>query len=742
MSGRGRRGDRLMGYADRWSVHPGETVEFMVSCAAEGYEAEIVRLTRGGPRTRGAPEAFAFEPAGGRGRYPGRVQELRTGSYVTVDDGGRLGGLRALVLQAWVYPTAPGGIQGIVTRWCHRTRAGFGLVADDSGALAVRVGDMLLSTGVPMLTGHWYQAVASIDLDRGTVRLAQRPSRVYTGHPDRALVRHTIPAGLDLDGDVPTLIGGDHRADGPRGGFNGKIEAPCVLDRALDDDAMARVLDGSDARTLLPGAIRADWDFGAGMPTRRVTDVSGADLHGTTVNSPMRAVTGHRWRGEVLDHRLAPGEYAAIHFHDDDLDDAGWDVAFGWQVPAGARSGAYAARLTAGDDEDFVVFFVRPPRDRATAPVAFLASTFTYTAYSNFGMNPVRAAELTGESGVRRDEVDPVLAARDDLGRSLYDSHGDGSLVVHVSRLRPMLNARPTYRFLVSGGGGWSFGGDMYVIDWLEASGVPYDVITDDDLHTEGAELLERYRVLVTGAHPEYATREMLDAIEGYTARGGRLMYLGGNGFYWVTTVLPDRPHVMEVRRGHAGTRTGTSAPGETYHTTGEPGGLWRHRGRPPQRLVGVGFTAQGGGPSAPYAATAASRDRRVAFLFEGVDRDAPIGDFGNNGGGAAGEEIDRADVSLGTPPHALVVATSQGRHTDLVQHVIEENTVIAPNRGGTQCAEVRADLTYFETPGGGAVFSTGSIDWSASLSHDDYDNSVARMTGNVLRHFLADPPS
>ncbi len=49
----------------------------------------------------------------------------------------------------------------------------------------------------------------------------------------------------------------------------------------------------------------------------------------------------------------------------------------------------------------------------------------------------------------------------------------------------------------------------------------------------------------------------------------------------------------------------------------------------------------------------------------------------------------------------------------------------------------MRADLTYFETPEGGAVFSTGSIDWTASLSHNGYDNNVARITGNVLQRFL-----
>jgi N,N-dimethylformamidase len=38
-------------------------------------------------------------------------------------------------------------------------------------------------------------------------------------------------------------------------------------------------------------------------------------------------------------------------------------------------------------------------------------------------------------------------------------------------------------------------------------------------------------------------------------------------------------------------------------------------------------------------------------------------------------------------------------------------------------------------------VFSTGSIAWCESLSHNGYDNNVSRITANVLRHFLDPAP-
>jgi N,N-dimethylformamidase len=230
----------------------------------------------------------------------------------------------------------------------------------------------------------------------------------------------------------------------------------------------------------------------------------------------------------------------------------------------------------------------------------------------------------------------------------------------------------------------------------------------------------------------------MLRALDAYLRGGGRLMYMGGNGFYWVTSIDPTRPHMIEVRRGASGSRAWTSAPGEHYHAmTGELGGLWRHRGHVPQATVGIGFTAQCGLDRAhPYRRTEESRDPRVAFIFAGVE-DEIIGDFGLHMGGAAGWELDRADMSLGTPPHALVLASSFG-HSNAYQHVVEEIRDMDPNQGGAVNPLVRADLTYFEGLAGGAVFSVGSISWCGCLSHNNYDNNIARITGNVLDSFSA----
>ncbi len=100
--------------------------------------------------------------------------------------------------------------------------------------------------------------------------------------------------------------------------------------------------------------------------------------------------------------------------------------------------------------------------------------------------------------------------------------------------------------------------------------------------------------------------------------------------------------------------------PGQDLERGGSYGGLWRRLGRPPQQLVGVGFSTQGEYKGYPYRFLDGILDPRVAFMREGMAEQAVpgtvLGERGLMGGGAAGHELDRADVQLGTPHHAIIV--------------------------------------------------------------------------------------
>ncbi len=741
----------LLGYADRLSVAPGESMRFMISADVSSYDLRIVRFVGADHRPHGP--SFHAEPVAtpANGSYSGRRQTNYCGSYIVVPDHPALRALSSVTIQAWIYPTTPrhDKVQGIISKWLDTgsTSRGFALVITEDGYLALRLADSGgrradLRSSSPLRAGQWYAVAAAFDSVSGRATLYQQPVTRWPYDEQTITVERTLEVGALAPHDGPLLIAAVTQTAG--GLYNGKIDRPRLFRRALSSDDMARLCGGATPVSVATPDLLASWDFSLEMSSTRVVDTSNQALHGQLVNMPARAMTGHNWTATVTDPAMAPEQYGAIHFHDDDVDDAGWQPDVELTVPGDLPSGIYAAHITSSSGaSDYVPFYVRPPRGRATAHIAFLAPTMSYLAYANERLFKVPDVVALTDHAVTLNPYDMYLDAHPELGMSLYDHHSDDSGVCYTSRLRPIVTMRPDWRTWMTGLPR-HFAADLFLVEWLLHKGHRHDVVTDEDLHHEGASLLSPYRVVLTGSHPEYWTGPMMAGLETYLAEGGRVMYLGGNGFYWITSLDPHRPHLAEVRRGYSGTRCWSSAPGETHHsTTGEEGGLWRHRGKAPQKLVGIGFTAQGWGSAAPFRRQEDSHDPRAAFIFEGIGPDEPIGDFGVVYG-AAGDELDRQDPAQGTPSHALLLATSAGAHTNQFQCTVEDIAQHVPGRGpdGDQNPLVRADMTYFQGPDGGAVFSVGSINWCATLEHNDFDNNVSRLTDNVVTRFAsADNP-
>jgi N,N-dimethylformamidase len=734
---------KIAGYSDEISVAPGERLRFMVSCepGVDQYHAEIVRLISGdrqpdGPGYRDEPLATTVT-----GDYQGRPQETFCGSYAVVPHGPAFEGLSDLALQATIFPTLPAARRAcILSKVDGVNGAGFALWTDPEQGLVLSLGDGQggqeeFSLGLPLIAREWYLLSATYDAARGEVQLRQELLESYARDESSGAATHAVAHAALLTNDAPLLIAAATRrtARGKPVGemiFNGRIERPVVAKRVL-----ARREVEALRRGPIPLALRSDicaaWDFAQAIETDDIIDLSPHGAHGELVNLPIRAVRGSLWTGEEMNFRHAPDHYAAIHFLEDSLYDSGWEADFELEVPLETPSGLYAARLTAGDQEDHITFVVRPPRDRATAPLALLIPTASYIAYANARMTMETGAELLTNRLAEISPDDRHLNRHPEYGNSMYDLHADGTGVCYSSRLRPIINIRPTHPWL------WQLSADMHLIEWLEAQGIAYDVITDEDMHREGVSLLERYSCVMTGSHPEYYSTAMWDAVQAFTQRGGRLMYMGGNGFYWRVAYRDDKPGAMEMRRTEDGSRSWFSEPGEYYMAfTGEYGGLWWRAGRTPQYLVGNGFIAQGFDQSSYFRRTPDSLDPRAAFIFAGIGEDEIIGDFGLIGGGAAGLELDSADRGYGTAPHALTVARSED-HTDAYIRVNEDIGHMVLSIGGLDDPKVHADLVFFETPNGGAVFSTGSIGWSSALFHNDHDNNVSRLTRNVLDRFL-----
>ncbi|HWK44405.1 MAG TPA: N,N-dimethylformamidase beta subunit family domain-containing protein, partial [Stellaceae bacterium] len=461
------------------------------------------------------------------------------------------------------------------------------------------------------------------------------------------------------------------------------------------------------------------------------------------VNLPTRAMTGSNWRGDVHRWTEDPSQYGAIHFHDDDVGDAGWRTSLSVVVPEDWTSGVYALHLEKDGARDNIVFYVRAKVPGSQAKVAFLAPTFSYTVYGQF-QKAGRQALITQRS-LDWGALPQAPDGHPEYGVSPYNFHSDGSGVVMSTLRRPLIDKRVNQIHLVDpssyGSGLYWIAADSYITDLLTRQEIPFEVITDHDLHAEGVELLSQYQVVLTGQHPEYHTVETLDALAAYLERGGRFMYLGGNGFYWKVVPHGDGPWSFELRRAEGGIRLWETLPGESYHAhDGSYGGLWRRLGRAPQQLVGVGFSTQGEYKGFPYTFLDGILDPRVAFMRAGMEERAQpgamLGERGLMGGGAAGHELDRADTRLGTPAHALIIGRA----------VLEDPTYQPVNEErfdhtwpAAREAIIRSDLTFFETPEGGAVFSVGSMNFIGALPIDGYGNVAARLITNVVRRF-ADP--
>ncbi len=186
--------------------------------------------------------------------------------------------------------------------------------------------------------------------------------------------------------------------------------------------------------------------------------------------------------------------------------------------------------------------------------------------------------------------------------------------------------------------------------------------------------------------------------------------------------------------------RAWAAKPGEHYLvSTGEKSGLWRNRGRAPQKLTAVGMISEGFETAAPYRKMPDAFHRTVSWITEGVEGEI-IGDSGLAYGGAAGIEIDRYDLALGTPPHTKIVASSGG-HSDNYVLVTEEILYAYAGMVGSLDYRIRADMTYFTSWNNGAVFSTGSIGYGQALPAEDFNGTASKVLKNVVDAFIKDGP-
>ncbi|WHX40267.1 cell wall-binding repeat-containing protein [Mesobacillus sp. AQ2] len=276
-------------------------------------------------------------------------------------------------------------------------------------------------------------------------------------------------------------------------------------------------------------------------------------------------------------------------------------------------------------------------------------------------------------------------------GKSLYSYsivNGARKYNEFVSFDRPNPGADP------SGNIGHLANGEKHIIGWLERNKHSYSMFTERDFNDNPA-IIRKFKTIIISTHSEYWSTRMYDGLQNHLKNGGNVLYLSGNGIYWRAALMGDQ---IEVRKD-----------GGTHSFTGERGGLFYQTGKPETALIGVGYRSTGFSVPAPYKVSNAGH---WIFTGTGIKNGDLIGTQGlnkinNSTGGASGWETDQADRY--TPKNAIILAK------------------------GTNTIGAGAHMVYYDHPGGGGVFSTGSITFGGSLA---VDAKLTRIVNNVLGEF------
>ena len=700
----------LIGYSDKISLRTEETISFKVSSSLKTpYTASLKRSISADPNpfNIGIIEEDAskyFKTA----KFRSRTQNFNPGSYAISIKPLKINIKKELCINVIIFPTLFTNTKQTILSFDNLE-----LYIDSNRKTNLSIENENISIKNPLLLNAWYEIEIKF-LINGKITISQK--LIKDKHQKKLTnkakfnLKKIFKGKLSLAALVLKQKSVNH--------YNGKIESPKII---------------ADKKKVFECDLSKNTSFSY------IKSKIGPAL--TLKNFPTRAVTSSKWNGSEMNWQHKPEHYSAIHFHDDDIYDFEWNTDFKFKIPSNMPSGVYVMKIKGEGYEDSMPFFVAPKIKKIKSKICVLISTFTYSIYGNHARVDFEESWLNRIKEWSAYPYNPIKFK--EYGLSTYNYHSDGSGICHASHRRPLFNLRPGYLTFGNSNKPCSglrhFQADSHLISWLHNKNLDYEIVTDEQLHEDGYKAIKKYKSLITGSHPEYHTKETLDALQEFRDNGGALNYLGGNGFYWRIAVHKENKSLLEIRRPEGGIRAWASKPGESYNAfDGTYGGLWRRSGRAPQELVGIGFTAQGNFYGHPYERKCF--DTKFDWIFEGI-KDTKIGDFGFSGNGAAGFELDHIDSDLTSKKDIILLAQSKASKDP------EENFILVPESQLTHLSNIKhlpkeeilqADMVYFEVPGGGSVFSTGSITFCGSLPWNNFDNNVSKLLENIIKKSIS----
>jgi N,N-dimethylformamidase len=373
-------------------------------------------------------------------------------------------------------------------------------------------------------------------------------------------------------------------------------------------------------------------------------------------------------------------------------------------VTAPERSGLYYFHARSEAGRFFSFPWIVAPRE-PRAKIAVLASNITWNAYNNFGgrsnyMHPDKLPPT------------PTVNARLELKRYTDPKHINYDCVDYAplsfDRPEPINHVPEDVQATdpIAGRAACHLApAEWRLLAWLERERLEYDYYAETQLQF-GQLDLDAYRVLILSTHPEYWSRQMYDRVKQWVfERGGRLVYLGGNGLNCDVEFLDEQTCIYRneddrrMRKANKGAGYKDRPLESRFHM--------RHESE--ASLLGVVYDDRAIMTAAPYRVVDAGH-----WIFEGTGlREGGL--FGQASlhervpGGASGHETDK--ISKSSPAGTRLLAKGTN-----------------PNDGG-------AEMVIVDPAGRGTVFSVGSINWVSSLLVDE---AISSVTKNVLHRFLA----
>ncbi len=366
----------------------------------------------------------------------------------------------------------------------------------------------------------------------------------------------------------------------------------------------------------------------------------------------------------------------------DDLGCGTWDFSFRLEIPGDWDSNIYAAKCTEVDDpatqslgETFYIVFVVNPVPERRNRLLVLANVTAWNAYNTYGGR----SRYTTSGGVWK--LSYLRPNPHTINLTIPDT-ADSPLV----QLR--YKVAETTRHLARG--------EMWVLSWLQQNNYACDVFTDLDWH-DGIIDAQEYAGVILSTHPEYWSVQMMTNLKSYLAQGGNLVYLGADAIFDAVDLNEDLTVI---------TVYGPVAP--RTHLFRQP-----VIGMPESEVLGIGYkkqTAQRRGYTVKDASHRFMRGLANGQVIGTEGWCTPVGGVSLSEGAASGWEVDRQDDNSPT-----VTLLAEGNNAD--------------------DGEDAAQMIYYDHPGGGFVFSTGSLTFGGSLVVDAQLQQIVR---NALDEILS----